>query len=95
MPLGFQAGNDPKGEYDQIVRLLFHPAIFFQDFNADDRILLGVFGDFRHLGLDELDAHCLGVLVKLLKAFAECPDVHVVDRHIDQRQGAGSGAWPV
>ncbi|VTR65054.1 hypothetical protein DESC_290124 [Desulfosarcina cetonica] len=45
--------------------------------------------DIGNFGLDEIDPHGLGVLVELLIAFAEGPDIHIIDGDVRQGQGAG------
>ncbi len=70
--------------------LPFHdPAVAFLVLVPQPHRLTLALGDPGHLGLDKLNAHGLGVLVKLFVPLAKGADIHVVDGDIGQGQGPG------
>ena len=81
-------GLDADGQDDQVVLGIDQPAAVLDVLVAQDEVAVVLLGDLGDPSLDVAGAHRLGPFVELVVAFAGGPDVHVVDGHVGDGQGA-------
>ena len=85
---GLEVRLDPDRQDDEVVLGLDNPAAVLDVLVLEDEVAVGLLDDVGHPALDVVRAHRLRALVELVVALAGCPDVHVVDGHVGQWQGA-------